>query len=638
MAKVIGIDLGTTFSGVAVMEAGEPVVIPNAEGGRITPSIVAISKSGERLVGQVARRQAITNPENTIFSIKRLMGRKFDEPTVEYDRKLLPFKITKAPNGDAMVAMGNKEYSPPEVSAMILQKLKTDAEAYLGEKVTEAVITVPAYFNDSQRQATKDAGKIAGLEVLRIVNEPTAASLAYGLDKKKDETIAVYDLGGGTFDISILELGEGTFQVKSTNGDTHLGGDDFDQRLIDWLCDEFKRDQGIDLRQDKMALQRLKEAAEKAKCELSTVQQTEVNLPFVTADASGPKHLNITLTRAKLEQLVMDLVEKSLGPCKQALADAEKASAQIDEVILVGGQTRMPLVQEKVKQFFGKELHKGVNPDEVVAIGAAIQAGVLKGEVKDVLLLDVTPLTLGIETLGAMATPLIPRNTTIPTSKSQIFSTAADNQPSVEIHVLQGERPMAADNRTLGRFMLDGILPSPRGMPQVEVSFDIDANGILSVKAHDKGTGREQKITITASSGLSKDEVERMQREAEMHATEDTKRREEIETRNMADNLAYTAEKTLREQKDKIPSDLNQEVEGKIAAVRSALQGADIESIRRAMQELSEAMQKIGAAVYEQQPPPPGGEAPPEGEAPEGGETPPGKEDEGTVEGEFREV
>jgi len=639
MAKVIGIDLGTTFSGVAVMEAGEPVVIPNAEGGRITPSVVAISKSGERLVGQVARRQAITNPENTIFSIKRLMGRKFDEPTVEYDRKLLPFKITKAANGDAWVGMGNKEYSPSEVSAMILQKLKTDAEAYLGEKVNEAVITVPAYFNDSQRQATKDAGKIAGLEVLRIVNEPTAASLAYGLDKKKDETIAVYDLGGGTFDISILELGEGTFQVKSTNGDTHLGGDDFDQRLMDWLCDEFKRDQGIDLRQDKMALQRLKEAAEKAKCELSTVQQTEVNLPFITADASGPKHLNITLTRAKLEQLVMDLVEKSLGPCKQALADAEKTAAQIDEVILVGGQTRMPLVQEKVKQFFGKEPHKGVNPDEVVAIGAAIQAGVLKGEVKDVLLLDVTPLTLGIETLGAVATPLIPRNTTIPTSKSQIFSTAADNQPSVEIHVLQGERPMAADNRTLGRFMLDGILPSPRGMPQIEVSFDIDANGILSVKAHDKGTGREQKITITASSGLSKDEVERMQREAEMHATEDTKRREEIETRNMADNLAYTAEKTLREQKDKIPSDLNQEVEGKIAAVRSALQGTDVESVRRATQELSEAMQRIGAAVYEQQPPPPPpGEAPPGGETPPGEEPPPSKEDEGTVEGEFREV
>jgi len=643
MAKVIGIDLGTTFSEVAVMEAGEPVVITSAEGSRLVPSVVAISKSGERLVGQIAKRQAIVNPENTIYSIKRFMGRKWGEPLgrelpVEEDARRKTYKVTKAPNNDVRVVMGGKEYSPPEISAMILQKLKTDAEAYLGEKVTDAVITVPAYFNDSQRQATKDAGKIAGLEVLRIINEPTAASLAYGMDKKQDETIAVYDLGGGTFDISILELGEGTFQVKSTNGDTHLGGDDFDQTVMDWLCDEFKRDQGIDLRQDKMALQRLKEAAEKAKTELSTVQQTEVNLPFITADASGPKHLSITLTRAKLEQLVMDLVEKTLGPCKEALSDAEKTSAQIDEVILVGGQTRMPLVQEKVKQFFGKEPHKGVNPDEVVAVGAAIQAGVLKGEVKDVLLLDVTPLTLGIETLGAVATPLISRNTTIPTSKSQIFSTAADNQPSVEIHVLQGERPMAADNRTLGRFMLDGILPAPRGVPQIEVSFDIDANGILSVKAHDKGTGREQKITITASSGLSKEEVEKMQREAEMHAAEDTKHREEIETRNMADNLAYTAEKTLREQKDKIPADLNQEVEGKIAAVRSALQGTDIENLKRATQELSEAMQKIGAAVYGQQPPPSGGEAPPEGEAPEGGETPPGKEDEGTVEGEFREV
>jgi len=631
MGKVIGIDLGTTFSEVAVMEAGEPVVITSAEGSRLVPSVVAISKTGERLVGQIAKRQAIVNPENTIHSIKRFMGRKWGEPAgrelpVEEDAKRKSYKVTKAPNGDVRVLMGGKEYSPPEISAMILQKLKTDAESYLGEKVTEAVITVPAYFNDSQRQATKDAGKIAGLEVLRIINEPTAASLAYGLDKKQEETIAVYDLGGGTFDISILELGEGTFQVKSTNGDTHLGGDDFDQRVIDWLCDEYKREQGIDLRQDKMALQRLKEAAEKAKCELSTVQQTDVNLPFITADASGPKHLNISLSRSKLEQLVMDLVEKTLVPCKQALEDAEKTPAQIDEVILVGGQTRMPLVQEKVKQFFGKEPHKGVNPDEVVAIGAAIQAGVLKGEVKDVLLLDVTPLTLGIETLGAVVTPLIPRNTTIPTSKSQIFSTATDNQPSVEIHVLQGERPMAQDNRTLGRFMLDGILPAPRGVPQIEVSFDIDANGILSVKALDKGTGKEQKITITASSGLSKDEIDRMQKEAESHAADDTKRREEVETRNMADTLAYTAEKTLREQKDKISDELNKEVEEKVAAVRSALQGTDMESVRKASQELSDAMQKVGAAVYQQQPPP-SAEPPPEG-----------GEDEGTVEGEFREV
>jgi len=634
MAKAIGIDLGTTFSEVAVTEAGEPVVISSAEGSRTVPSVVAVSKSGERLVGQIAKRQAIVNPENTVYSIKRFMGRKWGEPAgrelpVEEDARRKTYKVTKAPNGDVRVVMGGKEYSPPEISAMIIQKLKADAEAYLGEKVTEAVITVPAYFNDSQRQATKDAGTIAGLNVLRIINEPTAAALAYGLDKKEEETIAVYDLGGGTFDISILELGEGTFQVKSTSGDTHLGGDDFDQRVMDWLCDEFKRDQGIDLRQDRTALQRLKEAAEKAKCELSTVQQTEINLPFITADASGPKHLNITLTRAKLEQLVMDLVEKTLEPCRQALADAEKTSAQIDEVILVGGQTRMPLVQQKVTQFFGKEPHKGVNPDEVVAVGAAIQAGVLKGEVKEVLLLDVTPLTLGIETLGGVATPLIPRNTTIPTSKSQIFSTAADNQPSVEIHVLQGERPMAADNRTLGRFMLDGILPAPRGVPQIEVSFDIDANGILSVRAQDKGTGKEQKITITASSGLSKEEVERMQREAETYAAEDAKRKEEVETRNTADTLAYTAEKTLREQKDKIPADLNQEVEKKVAAVRSALQGTDVNSIRQAMQELSDVMQKVGAAVYGQQPPPP----------PPGGEPPPGKDEgEGTVEGEFREV
>ncbi|MFB0559559.1 MAG: molecular chaperone DnaK [Dehalococcoidales bacterium] len=633
MAKAVGIDLGTTFSEVAVMEGGEPKVIPAAEGGNLFPSVVAISKSGERLVGQLARRQAIVNPDNTIYSIKRFMGRKWGEPAgrelpVEEDARRKTYKVTKAPNSDVRVVMGGKEYSPPEISAMILQKLKADAEAYLGEKVTEAVITVPAYFNDSQRQATKDAGKIAGLEVLRIINEPTAASLAYGLDKKADQTIAVYDLGGGTFDISILELGEGTFQVKSTAGDTHLGGDDFDQRIIDWLCDEFKKDQGIDLRQDRMALQRLKEAAEKAKIELSTVQQTEINLPFITADASGPKHLNITLTRAKLEQLVMDLVDKTLEPCRQALADADKTAAQIDEVVLVGGQTRMPLVQQKVKQLFGKEPNKGVNPDEVVAVGAAIQAGVLKGEVKDILLLDVTPLTLGIETLGGVATPLISRNTTIPTSKSQIFSTAADNQPSVEIHVLQGERPMAADNRTLGRFMLDGILPAPRGIPQIEVSFDIDANGILSVKAHDKGTGKEQKITITASSGLSKEEIERMQREAETHAAEDAKRREEVETRNAADTLAYTAEKTLRENKDKISSDLNQEVESKVQAVRSALQGTDIDAVRRATQELNETLQKVGAAIYQQQPPPPPGEEPPKGK---GGE-------EGTVEGEFREV
>ena len=504
MGKTVGIDLGTTFSEVAVMEGGEPVVITSAEGSRLIPSVVSVSKTGERLVGQIAKRQAIINPENTIYSIKRFMGRKWGEPAgrelpVEEDARRKTYKVTRGANNEVKVLMGGKEYSPPEISAMILQKLKTDAEAYLGEKVTDAVITVPAYFNDAQRQATKDAGAIAGLNVLRIINEPTAASLAYGLDKKKDETVAVYDLGGGTFDISILELGEGTFQVKSTNGDTHLGGDDFDQRIMDWLMAEFKKDQGIDLSKDKMALQRVKEAAEKAKIELSTVQQTDVNLPFVTADASGPKHLNITMTRAKLEQLTGDLVEKSLGPCKQALTDAGKTTAQIDEVILVGGQTRMPLVQDKVKQFFGKEPNRSVNPDEVVAIGAAIQAGVLKGEVKDVLLLDVTPLTLGIETLGGVATPLIPRNTTIPTAKSQIFSTAADSQPGVEIHVLQGERPMATDNRTLGRFMLDGILPAPRGVPQIEVTFDIDANGILNVRAQDKGTGKEQKITITAS-------------------------------------------------------------------------------------------------------------------------------------------
>ena len=633
MGKAVGIDLGTTLSEIAIIEGGEPKLIPSSEGSNLFPSVVAISKNGERLVGQIAKRQAIVNPDNTVYSIKRLMGRRWGEPAgrelpVEEDAKRMTYKVTRGPNDQVRVVMGGKEYTPQEISAMILQKLKADAEAYLGDKVTEAVITVPAYFNDSQRQATKDAGTIAGLNVLRIINEPTAASLAYGMDKTKEGIIAVYDLGGGTFDISVLEIGEGTFQVKSTSGNTHLGGDDFDQRIVDWLCTEFKRDQGIDLRQDRMALQRLREAAERAKIDLSTVQQTEINLPFITADASGPKHLNITLTRSKLEQLVMDLVEQTSESCRQAVKDAGISPAQIKEIVLVGGQTRMPLVQEKVKQFFGREPSKGINPDEVVAMGAAIQAGVLKGEVGDVVLLDVTPLTLGIETLGGVATPLISRNTTIPTSKSQIFSTAADSQPSVEIHVLQGERPMATDNRTLGRFILDGILPAPRGMPQIEVNFDIDVNGILNVSARDKGTGKEQKITITASSGLNKDEVERMKRDAERFAAEDVKRKEEVETRNSADNLAYTAEKTLRDHGDKIPADLKQEIESNIANVKSTLQGKDVNSIRKAMQELSQAMQKVGASVYQQaagQQPPPGGKGPGEG-------------GEGTVEGEFREV
>ncbi|HWR71155.1 MAG TPA: molecular chaperone DnaK [Dehalococcoidia bacterium] len=637
MARAVGIDLGTTFSLIATMQGGDPVIIPTSEGERLLPSVVAVSKTGERLVGWLAKRQAVTNPENTIFSIKRLMGRKFKDPSVQFDMKKVPYKITEAPNGDCKVVMGGKEYSPPEISAMILQKLKTDAEAYLGEKVTDAVITVPAYFNDSQRQATKDAGAIAGLNVIRIINEPTASSLAYGLDKKKEAIVAVYDLGGGTFDVSVLEMGEGTFQVKSTSGDTHLGGDDFDQRILDWLCDEFKKQSGIDLRQDKMALQRVRDAAEKAKRELSTMQQTEISLPYITADASGPKHMNIVLNRSKMEQLVMELVDRSIGPCRQALQDAGLTPAQINEVLLVGGQTRTPLVQTKVTEFFGQEPKKTVNPDEAVALGAAIQGGVLKGEVREVLLLDVTPLTLGIETLGGVATPLIPRNTTIPTSKSQVFSTAADSQPSVEVHVIQGERPMAGDNKTLGRFILDGILPAPRGMPQIEVAFDIDANGILSVSAKDKGTGREQKITITASSGLSKEEVEKMTRDAEAHAADDTKKKEEIEARNTADNLVYQAEKVMREHGDKVPADLKQQIEGKIAAVRSALQGQDAAYIRRTVQELTETMQKIGASVYQQQPgaPPPGGQAPPGAEGPGPGK---GKPDEGTVEGEFREV
>jgi molecular chaperone DnaK len=598
MSKVIGIDLGTTNSVVAILEGGDPKVIANSEGGRTTPSVVAFGKDAERLVGQVAKRQAVTNPENTVFSIKRFMGRKYGEVTEE--QKMVPFKVVEAPNGDARVSVSGKMYSPPEISAQILQKLKQAAEDYLGEKVTKAVITVPAYFNDSQRQATKDAGQIAGLEVLRIVNEPTAAALAYGLDKKKDETIAVYDFGGGTFDISVLEVGEGVVEVKATNGDTHLGGDNLDQRVIDWIVSEFKRDQGIELSKDKMALQRLKEAAEKAKCELSTTMETEINLPFITADASGPKHLSLKLTRAKLEQLTEDLVQRSVGPVRQCLKDAGVEPKDIDEVVLVGGMTRMPKIQQLVKDFFGKEPHKGVNPDEVVAVGAAIQAGVLAGEVKDVLLLDVTPLSLGIETLGGVMTPLIERNTTIPTRKSEVFSTASDNQTQVEIHVLQGERPMAGDNRTLGKFHLVGIPPAPRGIPQIEVTFDIDANGIVNVSAKDRATGKSQAITITASSGLAKEEVERMVKDAQSHAEEDKKRRKETEARNQADTLIYTTEKTLSENREKLPASDVAAAEKAIEAARKAVQEGGLDGIDRAVQDLTKASHRLAEVLYQQ--------------------------------------
>jgi len=636
MGKIIGIDLGTTNSVVAVMSGGEPTVIPTAEGERLCPSVVAINKNGERVVGRIARNQAIVNPENTVFSIKRFMGRKFDDEEVQRTISRVPYKITKAPNGDVRVEMGGKEYSPPEISAMILGKLKKDAEAYLGETITQAVITVPAYFNDAQRNATKDAGKIAGLEVLRIINEPTASSLAYGLDKKKNEVIAVYDLGGGTFDVSVLEVGDGVFQVKSTSGDTFLGGDDYDIRVMDYLIEEFKKQSGMDLQQDRQALQRLREAAEKAKIELSTVMETEINLPYLTADASGPKHLVMKLTRSKLEQLTNDLTEKTISPVKNALKDAGLKPGEINEVVMVGGMTRMPTIQDLVRREFNKEPHKGVNPDEVVAVGAAIQAGVLGGDVKDILLLDVTPLTLSIETLGSVATPLIERNTTIPTRKSQIFSTAGDNQNQVEINVLQGERPMAADNKTLGKFILDGIPPAPRGVPQIEVTFDIDANGIINVTASDKATGRSQKITITASSGLSKEEVERMKVEAEQHAEEDNKRKDLIEAKNYADNAAYTAEKTLRENGEKIAEDQKKKAEELVAKLRETAAGEDTDAIRKQTEELGQLIQQIGASLYQQE-----GADQAAGSADEeaSGEKPPDSPDgEDVVDGEFKNV